>query len=197
MKGDNYYHEPSNEAPTFVERLEQRQEHELALKKLILAVGNMYNTGSDTVILTSAADGAGAVDVITSEQHQLAGHKLADNIHDRGFGRIALIPGATKEHLKNAVQSRNVANILLIGHGTYHSWMATDGPVDWYDAGKMAKDHLKDGTFANLGCGAVRSWNYIPLGRYVVGPRGRILGKKRELTTLSEMSDLANFQILT
>lgn len=193
---DNNYHLPSILGTGAVESMERKMEEELIFRHTLLDVLRSYNTGSGAVILASGADGRGRYDWDSGLEHYRAGKRLASSLGEQGLGELRVVDNAEKVDLRDAVQDRDVASIFLLGHGSLHSWVATDGSVNWYDAGKMVTDHLKNGIFANLGCGDVHSWNFIPLGRYVVGRGGLLLGKSKEWSTVDEMDDLSRYSVL-
>ena len=62
----------------------------------------------------------------------------------------------------------------------------------------MVGDHLKQGTFANLGCGEFdpEADVNIPLGNYVVGGPGVLLGKPGAVAWTSDLSNLAAYDVL-
>lgn len=193
---DNNYHLPSILGTGAFESAERKMEEELIFKHTLLDVIGSYSTGNGVVILASGADGRGQYDWDTALAHYRAGKRLATKLGELGIADLQVVDMAEKVDLRDAVQDRDIASIFLLGHGSLHSWAATDGVVNWYDAGRMVTDHLKNGIFANLGCGDVRSWNFIPLGRYVVGKDGLLLGKSKVRSTVDEMDDLSRYSIL-
>ncbi len=193
---DNNYHLPSNLGTGRKEEAESQLAGELTVRHSILDITQSYNTGSDTQVLVSGSNGFGRYDRHSAIEHLSAGYKLASELGKLGCVGAEIVQDATSRDLQTAIQDTDIANIFLLGHGSLHSWVATDGAIEWFKAGKMVKDHLKNGVFANLGCGAVNSWNFIPLGRFVVGSKGLLLGKSKELTSVHEMSDLTRFKVL-
>lgn len=195
MEHSNNYYLPSFNGPN-IEALETEQARELFSRYALLDALERYNMGTNTVVLSSGADGNGRSNRVTGHKLNIAAGTLVEEIQGLGFTETTVVTDAVKSDLQEVIRDETVANIFLLGHGSYHSWVATDGAIDWYDAGKMVGDHLKNGVFANLGCGAVNSWNFIPLGKFVVSTKGLLLGKSKELTSLDEMSDLSKFRVL-
>ena len=193
---DNNYHLPSILGTGVLESAERMREEELKFRHDLLDVLGSYSTGNGGVILASGSDGRGRYDRDTAIEHYRAGVRLSYRLEELGLGNLQVVDCAEKADLREDIQDRGIASIFLIGHSTLHSWGATDGSVDWYDAGMMVTDHLKNGIFANLGCGDVRSWNSIPLGRYVVGGSGVLLGKYRIRSTVAEMEELSRYSVL-
>lgn len=193
---NNNLHLPSILGSGRVEKIELERAKELSIRHVLLDVLNLYNSGNLTAVLSSGANGNGQFDSASSAELYLASQRLIESLGEIGCEGVELIRNAGRSDLQNVISDSSVANIFLLGHGSYHSWVATDGAINWYKAGNMVEGHLKNGVFANLGCGAVHSFNFIPLGRYVVGSKGLLLGKSMELTTASEMSDLSRFKIL-
>jgi hypothetical protein len=163
------------------------------------------NIGRGAVILSSSADGNGKYDFQTGLEHYQEALRLRKylegNLVKRIMGKLAsqssiIINDATREHLQNVIQDSDVASIYLLGHGTYHSTMLTDGSVNWYQAGMMVGDHQKSGVFANLGCGIKLGREPIPLGKYVVSANGVLIGKNDYFATVDEMSHLGNYDLL-
>jgi hypothetical protein len=177
--------------------VELEKAKELSMRHIIFDLSRRYNSGDRTAVLSSGANGYGRYDRNQSAELYLAARSLNMSLGKIGCrGATEIVKNAGKSDLRDVITDKSVANVFLLGHGDYHSWVATDGAVDWYDAGRMVEGHLKKGVFANLGCGAMHSWEYIPLGRFVIGSEGVLLGKSKELTSLSEMADIRNFQVL-
>jgi hypothetical protein len=155
---------------------------ELLPKYLRLKTLNALNTGNTTAILTSGVDGFGKESGQDRGDFLSAASRINDQLTD-----CIVAPDATSADLNFVIKNPQIRNIILIGHASYHVWRASDRVVNWYDLGKMVGDHLKDGTFLNLGCGAIDSWNYIPLGFFVVNNPSNLFGRKAEYLSVEEL----------
>jgi hypothetical protein len=173
----------------------------LEAKHARLEAAAAYNSGTRTAILASCVNSLGE----PSYEDGVMFEQMADR-YGLYVGRLLNAPTdqvdvyyrAGADQLRGAIQDERVNNILLIGHAAFDLWLAADGPVNWHQAGDMVSDHLKQGTFANLGCGEFdpSADVNIPLGNYVAGNRGVILGKTGVVAWTSDLSNLATYDIL-
>ncbi len=113
------------------------------------------------------------------------------------FGETAeLFDRASSGDLRWVIRDEDFAHIFVIGHANYHTWAASDRPIDWYDLGQMVGDHLKNGIFANVGCGGINSWSRIPLGYFVVADHTMLRGYEAEYAHRDTLSDLSRLKPL-
>ena len=145
------YRLPSIKGSSATEALDRKLEVELFFFHAFLNVTESYNNCNSAVVLTSGADGRGNFDWDSSLKHYRAGKGLVGNLGKVGLSDIQLVADTLKIDLTKVIQDKSVGSIFLLGHSSLHSQMATDGFVNWNDAGRMVKDHLKNGIFANLG----------------------------------------------
>jgi hypothetical protein len=164
----------------------------LLLKYLDLKIKGRTNTGNRTALMVSSTNGRGKPDFRHHLSHEMAAYSYKDLI-----GKNAIIFNASSSNdLREVIQDRDFAHIFLIGHANYHSWLASDKPVDWFDLGKMVNGHLKNGIFANVGCGGITSWNNIPLGYFVVNDHSNLVGYEAEYATSDKLGDISQLSIL-
>lgn len=175
MEKDNNFILPINEGSSAMEEAELRRVEELRFKYLLLKGVGLVNSGTRTAILASGANGYVRYSPRESLEHIVAGNSLKGRIPQSD-----LFKDATSDDLATVIQDLNYKNVIVIGHASYHSWVASDKSVNWYDLGKMIGSHLKDGIFVNVGCGAIHSFNRIPLGYFVVNNPQNLFGKKAE-----------------
>ena len=187
---DNILKLPGNNK-TGIEEFERPRFKELLPKHLLLKALKLKNIGNKTAILCSNTDGHGIYSAEENKEFSLAGL-----VHYVKTENSILFMDATSKDLKKIIQDPEYKNIFLIGHSSYHSWCASDKPVDWYDVGKMVKFHLKKGIFANFGCGAIHSWNQIPLGYFVVNNPENLFGKDAEYIYSEEINDFSRLRKL-
>jgi hypothetical protein len=166
---------------------------EILPKYLTLKRSGIINEGSKTAVLASNTDGYGKYSHYDKFGADLAAYRIRDRIGDE----LTIIKDATSQDLKSVIQNPDYQNIVVIGHASYHNWRASDRSVNWYDLGKMVGSHLKDGVFINVGCGQITSWNWIPLGYFVVNNPQNLFGKKAEYIFDDELlNPLNNIQRL-
>ena len=197
---------------------------EILPKYITLRALKSLNTGRKTAILISNTDGYGEYDAAEHISHYIAGLQIGFNYMKvaKSFdsadskklidilgkfaatlgrkqtrrGEVRLFDCATSEDLCSVIQKPDYENIIVVGHSTHHSWRASDKSVSWYDAGMMVDGHLKNGFFANVGCGNICSWNLIPLGYFLVCDHSRLLGNEAAAVYTSGMGNLSKLQPL-
>jgi hypothetical protein len=148
-----------------------------------LKENNITNTWTWSVILVSGA-------LWTGEAHdeELAyGKKAAEYYKNtvlpnapyvRGK-RIKTILNATKEDLMNCLFDTKVANIALIGHGSYSSRVAHGWALHIEDTLKARLPHLKKWLFLNAGCAKYQADNFLfPFWAFCVQRRSQLFGMK-------------------
>jgi hypothetical protein len=193
---DNKYHLPSNKDSSRAQKLEEERFRELKFRQFVKGIRTKRNTGNQTVLLASGVDGRGEFDWSESDATALAAESLMNRLLLKGIQSGKIIRDAHRSDVRSAIVDPEVANIFLLGHASYHTWLTNDGPLDWYDLGNMTETHLKSGIFGNLGCGNLTSWREIPLGNFVVGDEGMLIGKRAQTTGLEDMVNLDAFSIL-
>ena len=194
---DNYLHYPSLYGNGAIERADEAKKRDLEVGHRLLDVLGLRNIGDTALILASSADGYGVYSRVQASEMETEAQRLVkvlecQNKHEK----IKRISGATKQDLAVAITDNRVSSLYLLGHGSYGTWVSSDGVVDWYQAGRMVGDHLKGGTIANLGCGAMHSWVKVPFGKYIAGSEATLLGKDKTMSFGREMSDLSRFDVL-
>ncbi|MBI5803236.1 hypothetical protein HY448_00940 [Candidatus Pacearchaeota archaeon] len=143
------------------------------------------STGDRTAILCSGSDGSGVISLRESQESLRVGRGYARRID----GKSLLLVDATSDDLREVLDNRNIRNVIVIGHASYSSWVATDGSVSFLDVSEMTT-HLKQGFFAKLGCDlhcfSVKTFVYsfpIPFGYFVVNDRRKIYQGKAYTTS--------------
>ena len=191
---------PSN-YKTGIEEREKKLVRELLPKYLALRLLERTNKGDKTAILVSSCGGDGCESSIDHYHNLVAASGLKFELEKKrgkfSFRRkVDLVERASSEDLRQVVQDTDFENIFVVGHADYHTWVASDGPVNWHDLGKMTDGHLKRGVFANVGCAEIRSWNMIPLGYFVVSNPGNLIGYEAEHAYTHTMGDLSRLKQL-
>lgn len=196
MSEDITYKLPSIYGGKTEERLEKSLAESLLPKYLLLRLLGLKNTGKRTAILCSNTDGFCHYNEATHLQNVLVGTSY-QVVFEKKFGANAeLITGATSQDLRAVIRDKRFANIFLIGHANHHVWCASDKAVSWGDLGNMVDEHLKDGIFATVGCGAIISWNRIPLGYFVVADHKQLFGYEAAWVDYDEMMDITKLRQL-
>lgn len=190
---NNHIFYPSIKGSENIERREIQLARELLLLNIRLKREGLVNTGNKTAILCSNTDGYGLYNASHRIGSLNAGLKHLFNI---GRKKAALFEDATSHDLKRVIRNPDFGSIYVIGHGTYHSWRASDKSVNWHDVGCMIDSHLKNGVFVNLSCGIPYSWNFIPLGYFAVNNPENVYGIDRNLATEEDLSHLSRFKQL-
>jgi hypothetical protein len=174
------------------DKVEKKLVETLLPKYLALRLLEKTNRGNRTAILVSNTDGYGRYSESDHTTNLFAGLQYKAII-----GRNAvLVDSATSAQLRDSIQDSDFGNIFVIGHANYHSWRASDKSVNWFDLGKMVDGHLKDGIFANVGCGGIHSGNMIPLGYFVVSDPKTLIGYEAEYAYGDSLGDLSKLKPL-
>ncbi len=183
---------PGNYINKVKERLEEEQIRTILPKYRLLRESGITNSGNLTAILVSSTNGSGEY----NSQHHMY-HLSAGLKYKHLFGENSvLFDSATSEDLEMVILNTSFRNIMVIGHASYHSWRASDKLVDWFNIGQMVGRHLKNGIFANLGCGGIDSWKMIPLGYFVVLDHNKLIGYEAEHVSLKKLGDLSKLKFL-
>jgi len=163
-------------------------------KYLALRLLGKTNSGNQTAILVSNTDGYGMYSRSDHTSHLFAGlqYKLKFSFEEN----VKLFDSATSAQLRDVIQDTDFGNIFVIGHANYHSWRASDRLVNWFDLGRMVDGHLKNGIFANVGCGGIHSWNMIPLGYFAVSDPKTLIGYEAEYAYADSLGDLSKLKPL-
>ncbi len=75
---------------------------------------------------------------------------------------------ATSDDFKRVIQEDKYQSVVLVGHGSYSHWRATDYDVSIYDVKRLAgKYSKKEGEWFQLSC-ATRDFSDIQLGEQVM-----------------------------
>lgn len=103
---------------------------------------------------------------------------IADNINAQN-GDAFIIRGLNKESLEEGVLANSdVANIVIIGHGTFSSVFTDEGDsIEWTDVSRMAT-HLKTGYIEQRFCGKYRFHLSVPFGLFAARSARNILAAK-------------------
>ncbi|MEK6873609.1 MAG: hypothetical protein AABW91_02095 [Nanoarchaeota archaeon] len=174
------------------DRVEAQLVETLLPKYLSLKLSGKTNKGNRIALMVSPTNGSGSYSSIDYDYHLNAGRK-----YKLVFGKNAtLFDSASSRDLKEVVQDSDFASIFVIGHANYHSWRASDKSVNWFDLGQMVNGHLKNGIFANVGCGGIHSWNMIPLGYFIVTNQENLLGYEAEYADADSLGDLSKLKKL-
>ena len=150
-------------------------------KYLQLKLDEKTNIGDRTAVLCSNNDNGRRFpwyrffQSYGKDYHRWSGGFWANYFKD--VKNSKLIKNVKSKDLEKVIQDPEFSDIILVGHANYNSWLASDQLVDWYDLGKMLKDHLKNGFFINTGCGIIER-TQIPLGYFVVNDLGNLYGRK-------------------
>lgn len=174
------------------EKLEKELARRILPKYLALRLTERTNSGNRVALMVSPTDGYGRYNFTDHVGNLEAGEQ-----YKLMFGRNAkLFDYASSQDLREVIQDEDFAHIFVIGHANHHSWRASDKSVDWFDLGQMVNGHLKNGIFANVGCGGINSWNMIPLGYFVVANHSTLLGYEAEYADGDKLGDLSRLKSL-
>lgn len=170
------------------EYCEARNRH----KKLIEE--NKLSSGSKTAILCSSADGSNNYSSSNRIGHIWIGKRYRNLIGRNAF----LFPDATFGNLEAVLSDKVIKNVIIIGHASYGSWVASDKSVSWLDVSRMARDHIKEGYFAKSGCNQKQisvPWTesthfkgHIPFAYFAVTDKSKIYVSKKEMVDTSELA---------
>lgn len=95
---------------------------------------------------------------------------------------------ATYQDFVNVLQDDRYQSMVLVGHGSYNSWVATDRAVDNSDIeGLVGTFTKKQGEWFQLSCGA-SDYSDTQLGELVM-PKGQVYAYDKEVGTLHFIID--------
>jgi len=189
---NNFLIMPSILGSGLVEKLELELCRKILPKYLALKLTGRTNKGNKVALMISPTDGYGRYSYTEHSGNLKAGEYYKDLF----CRNVRLFDSASSEDLKEVIQNEDFAHIFVIGHANYHSWRASDKSVNWFDLGQMVKGHLKNGIFANIGCGGITSWNRIPLGYFVVANHDTLIGYEAEYADGDKLGDLSRLRPL-
>lgn len=103
---------------------------------------------------------------------------IAANINEQN-GDPFIVAGISHESFEDAIMANpEVANIIVIGHGTFSSVFCDDGSsIDWLQVSEMSR-HLKTGYVEQRFCGQYRFSLSVPFGLFAVQSARKIFASK-------------------
>lgn len=116
--------------------------------------------------------------LIESREFADEAHAIADSVNAQN-GDAFVIRGLSPESLEEGViANRDVANVVIIGHGTFSSVFTDEGDsIEWSDVSRMAT-HLKTGYIEQRFCGKYRFKLSVPFGLFAAQSARNILAAK-------------------
>lgn len=189
---------PSNFLDKAKDKVEREKFRALYLRHALLKLSGITNYGNSTAFLVSDTNGYGEYNKQDHEFNLSAAYQLREELESKLLigKETELFDSATSDDLREVILNEKFANIFVIGHASYHSWRASDRSLDWFDIGQMVDSHLKNGIFANVGCGGIRSWNMIPFGYFVVSDPNNLIGYEAKYSDSRHLGELKRLKKL-
>lgn len=105
-------------------------------------------------------------------------YSIAESINAQN-GDAFVIAGLDHESFEEGIMAnRDVANIVVIGHGTFSSVFTDEGgSIDWLEVSSMAT-HLKRGYVEQRFCGKYRFRLSVPFGLFAIDSARNVLAAK-------------------
>jgi hypothetical protein len=119
-----------------------------------------------------------SVELVDNVEFAEEARAIADNVNAQN-GDAFIIEGISHETFEEGIMAnRDVANVVVIGHGTFSTVFSDDGDsIDWHDISQMST-HLKTGYFEQRFCGNYRFSLSVPFGLFAVQSARNVLAAK-------------------
>lgn len=163
-----------------------------------------FSSGNRTAILCSSTDGEGNESKFDASWFVYAGLRYRVYMECMGRG-VSVMENAGFDDLADVLSDGSIKNVVLIGHSSTSSWMASDYEVDCFDISEATR-HLKKGFFAKIGCDIPEEIGRVsllpqlgcygfnvPLGYFAVSNRKRIYSGDEKSLTFEQLSSSENF----